>query len=581
MYGWSLSCLAASLLLLSFYSPYKALALSGSDTTPSTTTTSPGMDIAGGSTASTTSQSTVQAQTNQSAANDPTPGSGSNQQQSDGSNSQTPPPTTQDNQNGTVTNDVNSKSQSGDATVAQSPVGGDATSGSSTASATLINTIASAAGPSPAPFQTSTDNITGNQTGDIAIAPPTTLNQNNQSTVQTPDNTPTAVQSTGTINNNVTLLAGSGNATVQNNGVGGNATTGQATADANLINLIDSTINDQQSFLDIINIFGNLTGNIVLPQSLIDALSAPNTAPNGGNGTNQQITNNFLINNQVTLLAQSGQAAVINNGNSGNATSGNATTNLVLYNLINSQINGGNLLLVLVNVLGTWTGLLLNEPAGTNTATLGSGVQDSSASQTAPVSSTSTETINNNLYLDAVSGDALNAYNAQGGNATSGNATSSADIVNILGDQINISGWLGILLINVFGSWNGSLVTARPASINNSFQGQSGNTTYVTALDANETSALTRHILALFTGPAAPTGANSDPIVLASAITGYGAGAPGSNARIISAKTNKSSQQNDSSFNFSVIEVLLMVLAVSLLIVERVISHRQSKPSIR
>ena len=579
LFGWCASFLAVSLMWLLFCCPLKVLALSGSNVSPSAAVAPPSADIAGGSAASTTSQSTVQANSN--AVTDPTPSDAStqdaDQQPVNNSASQvTPPSTTQDNQASSVTNNVNANSQSGNTNVAQSPVGGDATSGSATASATLINTIGSSVGQSSTPWQTFTDNITGNQTGNVSVDPTTIPSPSSPSTAQTPDTTPSTVQTASSIDNNVTLLAGSGDATVENNGVGGNATSGPATADANLINVIDSAITDQQSFLGIINIIGNLTGNIVLPQNLINALSIPTTATDNGSGATQ-LTNNFLINNNVTLLAQSGQAAVVSNGNSGNATSGNTTTNLELYNLINSQINGGNLLLVFVNVLGSWTGFLLSEPAGTDSAAVGSGIQEISPSMPAPMSSTASETINNYLYLDASSGNALDAYNTLGGNAASGNATSSADIVNILGDQVNLSGWLGVLIINVFGSWNGSLVTSDPPATG-TVQGQASYLLLSPSASTGNSTGLTtliRHFHQQFTASADPANFSPDSIVLTSAIISHNAGIFGAHTLPISAKSNTNAQHNAGWFSVNLVAVLLMTLAVILLIAERILAHRK------
>ena len=582
LYGWRVSCLlAGGLVLLLLSNPSRALALSSSSASPSGAATGQPVAIAGGSNAATTSQTTVQA--SQAVATTTEPLSGS--QTTTGTDQQTPvvspdptpvntSPGTQDNQTASVTNNINSDSQSGGATVAHNQVGGDATSGAASASATLINTVQTSAGSTSSPWQTFTDNITGNQNGNITVDPTQGSNVTGQGAATT---MPATVTTTSSINNYLTLLAGSGNATVENNGIGGNATTGPATADANLINLIDSAINDQQSFLGLINIFGNLTGNILIPQNLVNALT---TAPNSSNGGNaaSQVTNNFLINNNVTLLANSGQAAVVSNGNGGDATSGNATTNLQLYNLINSQINGGNLLLVFVNVLGTWTGLLFNEPAGTTSAVVGSGIQGSSASSAAPLSTTNTETINNNLYLKAVSGNALVTYNGRGGNATSGNASSSADIVNILGDQVSLSGWFGILIINVFGSWNGSLVAVAPTSpVPPTGTGQ---TTPPAQPDGSGLATSLKHRLhSFFSGFTTPSSSSSSftPAIFASGINGHTAAFFTNHA--LTGSNKLSNTLHDSLLNgisFNILAVAFVVLAIVLFIIERTVTYRQS-----
>jgi hypothetical protein len=229
--------------------------------------------------------------------------------------------------------------------------------------------------------------------------------------------------------------------------------------EANLINLLDAIISDNQSFLGVINIYGNLLGNILIPQSLVSSLLGSPSSPDPVTASPATVdsSNNLSINNQVTLAAQSGDAAVTNNNTGGNATSGNASTNLNIYNFTNSDIVGGNLLLVFVNVSGNWVGLLLNEPAGSTSAALGGQIQQYVSQIPTAITSTNTESINNLVNLSSTTGNATVSYNRVGGNATTGNATADANIVNIIGSDINLTGWLGILIINVFGSWTGNL----------------------------------------------------------------------------------------------------------------------------
>src|SRR5690606_11767857 len=78
------------------------------------------------------------------------------------------------------------------------------------------------------------------------------------------------------IENNVDLVAISGNATVSGNTNAGDATTGSATAIANIINMINSSIASGQSFIGAINIHGNLEGDILMPEDLVDELLAAN-----------------------------------------------------------------------------------------------------------------------------------------------------------------------------------------------------------------------------------------------------------------------------------------------------------------
>ncbi|MNI21126.1 hypothetical protein D3C73_746320 [compost metagenome] len=161
--------------------------------------------------------------------------------------------------------------------------------------------------------------------------------------------------------------------------------------------------------------------------------------------------------NNVTLNAASGSANVLNNTKAGNATSGTAATNLTILNYTGHQVVASNSLLIFVNVLGRWVGIIVDAPVGATAAVLGNGVTSNTTNGgTQTVDANATTSITNNIDLASLSGDATVKGNTQAGNATSGNATASANIANISTSSFSISDWFGVLFINVFGTWYGS-----------------------------------------------------------------------------------------------------------------------------
>src|SRR5690606_15758835 len=102
-----------------------------------------------------------------------------------------------------------------------------------------------------------------------------------------------------------------------------------------------------------------------------------------------------------------------------------------------------------------WVGLIVDAPAGSTSAALGSGVSENGFGKANYNVDTNSE-ITNNVHVNAESGDANVTGNTKAGDATSGDATASANIANIVNSSFSLSGWFGILFINVFGSWNGS-----------------------------------------------------------------------------------------------------------------------------
>lgn len=370
--------------------------------------------------------------------------------------------------NATISNNSTSHATSGNALVSNNTSGGGASSGNASGLVNILNLLQSNWNPQNLPTLFNA-NINGNVTGDLILDPNiinhTGPGSNSSIDTQTNNNLTINSDANGTINNDITLDAVSGKAGVSGNTTGGDATSGDASVVANLINVLNSAITDGHSFIGNININGNLDGDILLPPGFLEQLishSGPSSTVSTSQTVNNSVVANFddnqTINNFTNLNAASGNADVSGNTTAGQAKTGSANTNLTVLNLTGQQVIGANTLLVFVNVLGKWVGMLMNAPGGSNTAAYcGGNCQISSLINTnATVNETSHNTINNNLDLNALSGKASVTGNTNGGNATSGNASASANILNISGSQLSSLDWLGILFINVNGFWNGS-----------------------------------------------------------------------------------------------------------------------------
>jgi hypothetical protein len=368
--------------------------------------------------------------------------------------------------NAKISNSITQNATSGAAAVIGNTVGGDALTGNALDVTNILNMLKASFGlQNAADLLTFTQNINGDVTGDITIDP----NQINNSSVaidnSNRDNNLTInANGSGLINNDVTLGANSGNATVADNTHAGNATTGNANAVANIVNMLNSAISANKSFLGVININGNLNGDILLPPNFVDQLlaaNAPHSTVTLNNNVNNNVvanaTNNETIGNNVNLSAASGGANVSNNTNAGSATTGSANTQLTIFNLTGKQVAAKDSILVFVNVLGQWVGLIMNAPNGTTAAALGGNVtENNNVNNNATINETTNNTINNNVKVASKSGDATVTDNTTAGNARSGNATASANIANIIDSTFSASDWFGLLFINVLGFWHGS-----------------------------------------------------------------------------------------------------------------------------
>ncbi len=379
--------------------------------------------------------------------------------------------------NVTVANMISGVATTGNAMVMGNTTAGNATSGNAQDLATIVNMLQSASNALGGNTLTFVRNIDGNVNGDLLLDP-ATLGAVQPASSGTTGNNNLNVNNTtnATLTNGVNLNATSGNATVAQNTSAGDATSGNASAIANIVNLINSAISGGQSFLGVVNINGNLNGDILLPPNFIDQLVASNvptvnvnignTGPSssntvnttGSNNTNITNTNNQGITNNIQTTAASGNANVSQNTTAGNATTGNAGTNITAFNLTGSNVIGSNSLLVFVNVMGKWVGMIVNAP-GATAAELGSGITTNTSNagnNTTNVTNTTTQKITNNINLAAKSGDATVTENTTAGNATTGNANTAINLLNIQNSTLSFANWFGILFINVFGTWNGS-----------------------------------------------------------------------------------------------------------------------------
>ncbi len=356
---------------------------------------------------------------------------------------------------------VSSSAVSGNAQVANNTLAGDATSGAAIAQASILNMVNSQWGGGQAP-PVYTITMQGGHVGDILLDPTA------QVAVNSPTNPSGSLAVTNTesvsLDNDVVVHAQSGNATIAGNTSAGSATTGDALALVTIVNLINSSVSAGESFIGILNILGDFEGDVLLPEHLQKELArtyAPHTEMTLDPAMQQALIDNntnVTTSTAVNANATSGDANVTGNTIGGSSATGDAQTTVTVYNITGQQILSENAMLVFVNVLGEWVGLITNAPQGARSALL-SCCDDSnvgSGSATDSITNTSDYTITNTVAVSAVSGDARVEGNTVGGDATSGSAYAAANIVNLANTSISLSGWYTVLFINIFGSWNGS-----------------------------------------------------------------------------------------------------------------------------
>lgn len=354
----------------------------------------------------------------------------------------------------TVNNTLNSDATSGNAGVTNNQLAGGAKTGDASADTTIINAVHSTVQGETAGIAHFTTDIYGDVTGDIMIYPAI---EGATATSSTNLNSQTDIENNSELTNNLNLKAKSGDAEVSSNTEAGDAESGNAHAVANVLNLINTIIAANKSFVGTINIHGNLNGDILISPEFIPQLLGSNATVTDSVDTSlsASLEDDQAIINNIKLTAESGEADVSNNTDAGSATTGSADTNLTVLNLTGREVDAKNSLLVFVNVLGKWVGMIVDAP-GATAAAIGNGVVDNKTTINGELTADTKAAITNNIDLSAESGDASVNSNTKGGNAKTGNATASANIANISTSNFKISDWFGVLFINVFGSWIGS-----------------------------------------------------------------------------------------------------------------------------
>ncbi len=356
-------------------------------------------------------------------------------------------------------------SRSGNASVLGNTSGGNALTGDADSSVNVLNQVQSQWNIDD--ILTFSSDLYGDIYGDLYVntqnvGPYSDVAVNNERN----NNLDIDVNNDTTIVNDINVVAESGDATVSGNTTGGDATSGDANALVNILNMINSSITSGANFMGTLNIHGDFNGDILFPKGALETLIA-STGPEStvdvanatNNNLNMEVNNDTSIANNIQADASSGDASVIDNTTGGNATTGNASSQVTMLNLTGKNVVSENTLLVFINVLGEWVGVLMDAPVGTTAAAIGGGANvatNNSTNNTIDYTENNNAAITNNVNAKSRSGDATVSENTTGGNATSGDANTTVNVANLVGSDITSNSWFGVLFINVFGKWSGS-----------------------------------------------------------------------------------------------------------------------------
>ncbi|MFA6098647.1 MAG: hypothetical protein WCV50_02640 [Patescibacteria group bacterium] len=263
------------------------------------------------------------------------------------------------------------------------------------------------------------------------------------------------------LQNDINASSNTGGNTTNNNGGDGTVVTGNANSAVNLFNIVNTTIEGSNVLISFVNIFGNWIGNLIVPGQGI--LPAGQQTASVQSNSQQTAT----VSNTVVTDASTGSNTASNNNGDSSVSTGQAITLAAIYNSLNNNVTGDNMLLIMPNIFGTWNGTIINNPLGgpiNPNQPNGYGFYfTNGASGLFGVSSQNTQdaTINNNVYVTAVTGNNSASGNSGDGTVISGQAAALANIINIANTHLMGSNW-AFTVINLFGNWQGNLVYAYP-----------------------------------------------------------------------------------------------------------------------
>jgi hypothetical protein len=414
-----------------------------------------------------------------------------------------------------VNTSLNLEGTSGENTNSRN-VGGD--SSITTGDANVSGTVITAVNTNVAGVIISEFNVTDNHVGDIMLdfgaacisgcgstSSSVTNSGNgeestNTGTIDQTNNNTTTQTNDAVIGSELVLVANSGdNVSSENVGGDSNITTGDANVSGNVLTFANNNVAGNVIYA-VVNIFGDLIGDIIMTEDAINTccagtdLSATNTGNGSGSSNTAEIdvennntftqANDAVIDNNLVLDAQTGDNTSNSNvGGDTGITTGDVDVTASLLNVVNTNLVGGNMWLVLINEAGNWVGKLFGAPEGsTFAASAGAdysidenGYITVTNSQNGPdstntgsvtetnnnsITQTNTAEVNNSLNLSANTGG-NNASRNTGGNSTitTGDATIIANLVNFVNNNIVGDGKLVVTIVNVFGSWLGDFVT--------------------------------------------------------------------------------------------------------------------------
>ena len=350
--------------------------------------------------------------------------------------------------------------------------------------------------------------LTGSDGGSVRAVNDTTGSDSaNSVNVDTSVERINEVQNDGVIDNLLNLQAITGQNEANKNTSDGLVATGDANIAATLVNLLNTTVINGGLWLTVADIFGDLTGNVVLPEFSTLAAAAgfgglDIDVSNDGTGADSNneinidmveeeatnIDNEADINTTVNAEAITGQNKTMSNTGGGSVTTGDGSVSASNISIANTTIEGGNWGLVVVNALNSWLGFLVGdsgevrqlsqnetlreiEAHNSDTGSNSDNTIDINDEASLVTNVENNAVINNEVNATAITGQNEANKNTGQGLIDTGDANVEVTAVNIANTTVK-DGSLFIAVVNVFGDWFGDLMYGESSVLASAGAGQ-------------------------------------------------------------------------------------------------------------
>jgi len=252
------------------------------------------------------------------------------------------------------------------------------------------------------------------------------------------------------LENNIEVLASTGQNQIK--GVEGEKEivikTGEATALANVINIVNTNISDSEFFFEVVNILSPTESDLILsrPEKLESSVISPQNE-----GEDREVE----ISNHLEVLALTGANEEINNGGDNIITTGDASAQANVFSLVNLDFWHQDYSLLVINDLGNWTGKVRGE-------LLPEIIEENVDRETQREENLIEEKktiLKNNIQVSALTGENQISENQGGASIQTGEARSLANVFNLVNLNISESRFF-IWVVNILDNWSGDIIFA-------------------------------------------------------------------------------------------------------------------------